>query len=128
MLIAQSDPDGAFFEDWSDWADLGGGTELHRGKPRPVFFCELLIRVPELRAPGFRVRAQCNINVHRLLIGAGAVQMPERQAYRSAMATPARMEARHWYYAPATRWRDMRAALPAVKSTIIDSRRRYYGG
>ncbi len=112
-MIYRPDPDGAFFEDWSEWADLGGGCWSYPPSRRntPRYSCHLQMRAMAIDAPGFEIRTNTSLRTHNLLMGAGAVQ-----AFRRPFVEP-----RMWYFVPAGRWRDLRAVLPAVKA---DNQRR----
>lgn len=110
------DPDGAFFVDWSEWADLGGGTWDYPPSRRnhPRYHCLLKLRVAELGGiKGFALRVPTDARIRDSLKRAGTTQclvLPERAPWQA--------ERHHWHYLPADRWRDLRAVLPSIKSMI----------
>lgn len=124
------DPDGAFFEDWREWRDLGGGNERYppARRHRPAYWCELLLDVPELgHQPGFVLQVPGNKVIHDLLLPLE----PTRYRMRMCGGRPADVyqqgNYQQMFYLPAGRWSDLRAILPRIK-TIIAARQRLYGG
>lgn len=106
------DPDAAFFEDWSQWEDLGGGTP-------PLWHCRLHHNIAALeRQPGFALRVPQDAHIRDALMRCGATKgRPSR--YRSARSTAYDMEAEHWFYVPAARYMSLRAALPGIRAIIM---------
>lgn len=124
------DPDGAFFEDWRAWRDLGGGAERYppARRHRPAYWCELRLDVPELgHQPGFVMQVPGDKMVHDLLLPL----RPTRYRMRMCGGKPAdvyqQSNYNQMFYLPAERWRDLRAILPRIM-TIIAARQRRYGG
>lgn len=124
------DPDGAFFEDWRGWRDLGGGNERYppARRHRPVYWCELRLDVPELgHQPGFVLRVPGNKLVHDLILPL----RPTRYRKRMCGGKPANVyeedNYQQMFYLPAARWQELRAVLPRVKAIITERAPRYYG-
>lgn len=96
----------------------GGKPKLTKGRLTPAYFCDLMTKVPEMRAPGFRLRLPLQQPVHLTIKAAGAFQIAPRQSYHGATATNSDCESRHWYYAHTTDWQAIRAALPTIVDQI----------
>lgn len=121
------DPDAAFFEDWSEWRDLGGGW-CYRYPPArrndPLYHCTLMTRVPEMgNKPGFVLRVHGDSRIRDMLKRAGAFQRHHKPDYGYGY----QYEARCWYYVPVARWRELRAILPEIRRITIESGEKYYG-
>lgn len=125
---ARPDPDAAFFEDWSEWDNLGGGMVPPRrygGKPHSAYWCVLHHRVPALgNAPGFALRVPSNQMIHTALARCGAVR-DRPSTYASSRSSSYDGEAEHRYYIPAAQWRQLRAELPGIKAKITAQGRNY---
>lgn len=115
--------DGAFFEDWSQWRDLGGWAQWVQchpsvGKRRtnmPAFFLRLEKRALLIDGPGFEIG------------------VPQRAAIETALRRlrgikwPSRIHAQRGIYmwsVPAEEWPALQEALPSIRQSIAEMMRR----
>lgn len=121
-LDIQRRRDGAFFEDWSQWRDLGSPKLYRQCSPRtgarrvnvhaPSYHCALRERLPYDGRAGFEVAIPQKISIYRLLRAIpGAYKPPLRMGPAGNVET---------WYVPAESWEALRAALPAIKRIVTD--------
>lgn len=111
--------DGAFFEDWSEWRDLGSPDHWARcagGMRRRVrgvcvsFFVELCWRLPFDGRSGFEVHVPKLSTIDRLLRpikGAHQPRIPRGNAGNYTV-----------WYVPAEEWEALRLVLPRIKAIV----------
>lgn len=116
----QRQRDAAFFEDWSEWRDLGSrprGSHISAQmgyRPAsgavPHYHCLLRHRLPHDGRPGFEMAVPQSIRIARLLKSVPGAYEPR---FRSGP-----YGAFDEWYVPAESWEALRAVLPAIKAAI----------
>jgi len=114
--------DGAFFEDWSEWSDLGSPARYSYHGPEtghrpnlcaPRYHCTLLKRLPHDGRAGFEVCAPSNIRIARALMAIPDTYQPKLGQGRVSVDT---------FYVLAEQWSALRNVLPTIKSIIEETR------
>lgn len=107
--------DGAFFEDWSAWADLGSGPSYRYISPQmgsrrrlhePSYHCLLMERLPFDGRAGFEVTTPRDNHSWQL-----CKSIPG--AYQPRLIKGACSNFVRWYI-PAESWQQLRAILPEL--------------
>lgn len=127
-LASQRETDAAFFEDWSEWASLDDLPErpTHDGAPIiyghrawgnwSEYYCALTHQRGWIGGPHFEIAVPCNGPVVDLVRALpGARQHPGLWGIHSVAVS----RLRYTWQVPATDWRAVRAALPAIKAATV---------
>lgn len=123
-IALQRRRDEAFFEDWSEWdslddlpmPDKGRGRYVRRPDNHHRYYCRLNSTVNWMGGPAFEIAIPGDNRIYLLL---KAVPGIRRHPGLNGTNQFAFHRMQSTYFTPAESWRELRAALPAIKAATI---------
>jgi len=118
VIDIQRATDGAFFEDWSPWASLGGWPSHisypvgHRPTNMPCYHCTLQAHSEFAGGPAFEVAIPQDRRAIRLIEAIPGARLYPRSGTRMG---PVEI-----WFVPARSWRQLRVVLPAIARVVSD--------